>query len=51
MYSTKDVGPRMDPWKNPAITGYSCKYVLSSITRGHLILGKDEIRPNISPKI
>ena len=25
MYSRKSVGPRMDPQRNPACTGYSCK--------------------------
>ena len=24
MYSRKSVGPRMDPWGTPALTGYSC---------------------------
>ena len=25
MYYRKSAGPRMEPWGNPALTGYSCK--------------------------
>ena len=25
MYSRKSVGPRMEPWGTPALTGYSCE--------------------------
>ena len=25
MYSRKSVGPRIDPWGTPALTGYSCE--------------------------
>ena len=25
MYNKKSVGPRMDPWGTPALTGYSCE--------------------------
>ena len=25
MYSRKSVGPRMEPWGNPALTRYSCE--------------------------
>ena len=25
MYSTKSVGPRIEPWETPALTGYSYK--------------------------
>ena len=26
MYSRKSVGPKMDPWGTPALTGYSCGF-------------------------
>ena len=25
MYNRKNVGPRMEPWGTPALTGYSCE--------------------------
>ena len=25
MYSTKSIGPRMEPWGTPEVTGYSCE--------------------------
>ena len=50
MYSTKSAGPRMDPWGTPASTGYSCEEPLR-VNRCHLLLRKEEIRPNIWPEI
>ena len=26
MYNRKSVGPRMEPWGTPTLTGYSCEY-------------------------
>ena len=51
MYSKKSVGPRMDPWGTSALTGYSCEEFPSRTTRNHLLLRKEEIRPNIWPEI
>ena len=50
MYSTKSVGPRMELWGTPALTGYSCEDFPSRTTRSRLLLRKEEIRPNISPE-
>ena len=33
MYSQKSVGPRMNPWGTPALTGYSCEDFLSRTTQ------------------
>ena len=33
MYSNKSVGPRMDPWKTPALTEYACEDVPSRTTQ------------------
>ena len=51
MYSRKSVGPRMDPWGTPALTGYSCEDFLSKTTWSWLLMRKEEIRPNIWPEI
>ena len=51
MYSAKSVGPRIDPWGTPALTGYSCDHFPCRTSRGYLLLRKEEIRPNIWPKI
>ena len=51
MYSRKSVGPRMEPWGTPALTGYSCENFPSRTTRSCLLLRKEEIRPNIWPEI
>ena len=51
MYSRKSVGPRMDPWGTPALTGYFCEDFPSRTTRSHLLLRKEEIRPDIWPEI
>ena len=50
MYSTKSVGPRMELWGTPALTGYSCEDFPSRTTTSRLLLRKEEIRPNISPE-
>ena len=51
MYSMKSVGPRMEPWGMPALTGYFCENFLSRTTQGHLLPRKEEIRPSIWPEI
>ena len=51
MYSWKSIGPRMQPSGNPSLTGYSCEDFPSRTTRSHLLLRKEEIRPNIWPEI
>ena len=51
MYRRKSVGPRMDPWGNPALTGYSCEDLPSITTPSCLLLRKEEIRQNIWPEI
>ena len=50
MYSKKSVESRMDLWRTPALTGYSCEDVPSKITRSCLLLRIEEIRANIWPK-
>ena len=47
MYKRKSVGPKMAPSGTSALTGYSCKYFPSRNTQSHLLLSKEEIRPNI----
>ena len=51
MYIRKSVGPRMEPWGTPKLTVYSCEDFPSRSTRSHLLLRKEEIRPNIWPEI
>ena len=51
MYSRKSLGPRMEPWGIPALTGYSWEHFPSRSTRSCLLLKKEKIRPNISPEI
>ena len=51
MYSRKSVGPRMEPSGTPALTGYSCEEFPSRTTCSHLLLRKEEIRPDICPEI
>ena len=51
MYSRKSVGPRMQPSGNPSLIGYSCEDFPSRTTRSHLLLRKEEIRPNIWPEV
>ena len=47
MYSRKSVGPRMEPWGTPALTGYSCEDFPSRATQSRQLLRKEETRPNI----
>ena len=42
---------RMEPWRNPALTGYSFEDFPSRTTRSCLLRRKEEIRPNIWPEI
>ena len=51
MYSRKSVGPRMEPWETPALTGYYWEDIPSRTTWSCLLLRKEEIRPNIWPTI
>ena len=51
MYSRKSVGPRMEPWGTPALTGYSYEDFSPRTTPSHLLLRKKEIRPHIWPEI
>ena len=41
----------MEPWGTPSLTGYSCKDYPSRTTPSHLLLRKQEIRPNIWPEV
>ena len=47
MYCRKSVGPRMDQQRTPALTGYSSEDIISRINQSHLLLRKEEIKPNI----
>ena len=40
----------MEPWGAPTLTGYSCEDFPSRTTPSHLLLRKEEIRPNIWPE-
>ena len=51
MYSRKSVGQRMKPWGTLALTQYSCEDFPSRTTPSHLLLRKEEVRPNIWPEI
>ena len=51
MNSRKSVGPRMESWWTPALTGYSCEDFPSWTTQRRLLLRKEKIRPNIWPRI
>ena len=51
MYSKKSAGPRIAPQGTPVLTGYSCEDFLSRTTWSFLLLRKEEIIPNIWPKI
>ena len=48
MYSRKSARPRMEPSGTPALTGYSCEEFPSRTTWSHLLLRKEEIRPNMT---
>ena len=41
----------MEPWGTPTLTGYSCEDFPCRTTKSCLLLRKEEIRPNIWPKI
>ena len=47
MYNRKSAGPRMEPQGKQVLTGDSCEGFPSRNTRNHLLLRKEEIRPNI----
>ena len=51
MYSVRSVGLRIEPWGTPALTGCSCEDFPCRTTWSHLILRKEEIRPNIWPEV
>ena len=51
MYSTKSVGPRMEPWGTTALTGYSYEDFPFRTTWSRLLIRKDEIRPNTRQKL
>ena len=46
MYSRKSVGPKIELWETPALTGYSWGDFPSRTTRSRLLLRKKEIRTN-----
>ena len=48
MYSGKNVGPGMEPWGPPALTGYSCEDFPYRTTWRLLLLRKSEIQWNLS---
>ena len=43
MYSTKTLGPRMEPWETPVLTRYSCKVFPSRTTRSSLLMSNDKL--------
>ena len=43
--------PRIDPWGPPALTEYSCEILPSRTTQNHLLMIKEEIKPNAWPEI
>ena len=51
MYSSKSVGLRMEPWRTPALTGYSCEGLPSRKSWCHQLLRKEEIRLYTWPEI
>ena len=51
MYSKKSVGPEMEPWGTPTLTGYSYEDFPSRTTWSCLLLRKKETRSNIWPDI
>ena len=48
MNSRKSVGPRMQPWGTPALSGYSCE---DFTTPPRTTRRKKELRPDIWPEI
>ena len=51
MYSRKGVGPRMEPWGTPALTGYSREGFPTRTTQNRVLLKEEEIGLNIWPEI
>ena len=51
MYSRYSVGLRIEPFWTPALTGYSFEDFPSRYTQSHLLLRKEEIRPNTLTEI
>ena len=51
MHSRKSARPRLEHWRTPTLTGYTCENFLFRNTRSRLLLRKDEIRPNIWPEV
>ena len=51
IYSREIVQPRVEPRETPLLTEYSYKDFPSRTTWSHLLLRKDEIRPNIRTEI
>ena len=43
MYSMKSIGPRMEFWGIPALTGYSCEDFPSRATQNCLLMRKEKI--------
>ena len=50
MYSRKGVGPRMEPWGTPALTGYSREGFPTRTTQNRVLLKEEEIGLNILPE-
>ena len=48
---SKSVGPKMESWETPPLTGYSCEDFPSRTICGHLLPRKGRIRPNNVPEI
>ena len=51
MYSRKSLGPRMELWETPELTGYSCENFPSRTTWSRLLLEEEDIRPYIWSEI
>ena len=51
MYSRKSVGPRMESWGTPALTGYSREGFPTRTTQNRVLLKEEEIGLNIWPEI
>ena len=46
----KSVGPKIEPWGTPAVTGYYCEDFPCKTTWNHLLLRREEIRQNTWPE-
>ena len=51
MYSRKSIVARMEPWRTPALTRYSCKDLLSRTNWSCLLLRKDKLKLKTWPEI